>query len=59
MVTLNLAKNIDSGENPARYTEVVSCNDCSKWIVAMQDEIKSLQNVVLSKITQGEESCLM
>ena len=40
---LNVADDIDSNLEPSTYTKVVSCDDSSKWMIAMQEEMESLQ----------------
>ena len=39
---LNVAQGIDSCEEPSTYEETVSYEDSSRWIIAMQEEMKSL-----------------
>ena len=39
---LNVAESIDSSEEPATYSEAVSCDDSGRWMIAMQEEIESL-----------------
>ena len=39
---LSVAGNIESSEESSTYEEVVSCSDSGKWMIAMQEEMKSL-----------------
>ena len=39
---LSVADNIESSEEPSTYEEAVSCSDSGKWMVAMQEEMESL-----------------
>ena len=39
---LSVANNIKSSEDPSTYEEVVSCNNSVKWMIAMQEDMKSL-----------------
>ena len=39
---LSVADNIESSEETSTYEEAVSCNDSSKWMIAMQEEMESL-----------------
>ena len=40
--TLNVVEGIDSSEEPSTYTEAASCDDSSRWMIAMQEEMESL-----------------
>ena len=40
---LNVAKGIDYCEEPSTYEEVVSSEDSSRWMIAMQEEMESLR----------------
>jgi hypothetical protein len=40
---LSCAEQVDSSYEPATYSEVIACSDREKWIVAMQDEMQSLE----------------
>ena len=40
--TLSIVDNIESSEESSTYEEAVSCSDSSKWMIAMQEEMKSL-----------------
>ena len=37
-----MADNIKPSEDPSTYEEAVGCNDSSKWMIAMQEEMESL-----------------
>ena len=39
---LNVAKNIDSSAEPSTYLEAVNCDDSSKWMISMKEEMESL-----------------
>ena len=39
---LSIADNIESNQEPSTYEEVVNCNDSSKWMIVMQEEMESL-----------------
>ena len=39
---LSVVDNIESSEESSTYEEVVNCNDSGKWMIAMQEEMKSL-----------------
>ena len=39
---LNVAEEIDSNEEPTSYSEAISCDNSSRWMIAMQEEIESL-----------------
>ncbi|PHT74695.1 putative ATP-dependent RNA helicase DHX37 [Capsicum annuum] len=39
---LNVAEGIYSSEDPSSYSEAVSCNDSGRWMIAMQEEMESL-----------------
>ena len=39
---LSVADNIESSEEPSTYEEAVGCSDSGKWMIAMQEEMKSL-----------------
>nr|CAD1818055.1 unnamed protein product [Ananas comosus var. bracteatus] len=36
------AQETDASEEPCTYTEAVSCNESTKWLLAMEEEMKSL-----------------
>ena len=38
---LSVVDNIESSEEPSTYEEPISCSDSGKWMIAMQEEIKS------------------
>jgi hypothetical protein len=40
---LSCAEQVDSSYEPTTYFEAIACSDHEKWIVAMQDEMKSLE----------------
>lgn len=40
--TLNVAEEINSTEKFVTYIEAISCSDSSKWLIAMQEEMESL-----------------
>jgi hypothetical protein len=40
---LSCAEQVDSSYEPATYSEAIACSDREKWIVAMQDEMQSLE----------------
>lgn len=44
---LNVAENVDSSEEPTTNSEVVSCRDFGRWLIAMQEDVR------LSEIIQG------
>ena len=39
---LNVAEEIDSEEEPATYSEAVTCENSGMWMIAMQEEMESL-----------------
>ncbi|KAG6469553.1 hypothetical protein ZIOFF_070482 [Zingiber officinale] len=39
---LNVAEKIDFNEEPAPLSEAISCHDSGKWMIAIQEEMKSL-----------------
>ena len=41
---LSVVDNIESNEEPSTYEEALSCSDSSKWMIAMQEEMKSHKN---------------
>ena len=36
---LNVAEDIDAGEEPSTYNEAISCVDSEKWLIAMNEEM--------------------
>ena len=38
----SVVDNIESSEEPSTYEEAVSCSDSGKWMITMQEEMKSL-----------------
>ena len=40
--SLSVADNIDSSEEPSTYEEAVSCSNLGKWMIVMQEGMKSL-----------------
>ena len=56
---LSVADNIESGEEPSTYEEVVSCSDSGKWMIAMQEEMESLHKNVtwdLVRLPKGKKA---
>ena len=41
-LSVAVADNIESSEEPSTYEESVSCSDSGKWMIAMQEEMESL-----------------
>ena len=39
---LNVAEDIDTGEEPSTYKKVISCMDSEKWLIVMHEEMESL-----------------
>ncbi|XP_047261578.1 uncharacterized protein LOC124895179, partial [Capsicum annuum] len=39
---LNVAEGINSGEEPSSYSEVVTCDDSDRWMIAMKEEMELL-----------------
>ena len=39
---LSIVDNIESSEEYSTYEKAVSCSDSGKWMIAMQEEMKSL-----------------
>ena len=39
---LNVAEDVDFNQEPSTYKEAVNCDDSSKWMIAMQEEMKLL-----------------
>ena len=39
---LSIAQEVNDGVEPASYTKVVSCDESSQWVMAMNEEIESL-----------------
>ena len=56
---LSVVDNIESGEEPSTYEEVVSCSDSSEWMIAMQEEMESLHKNVtwdLVRLPKGKKA---
>ena len=56
---LNVAENIDAGEEPSTYNEAISCVDSEKWLIAMNEEMESLHKNgtwVLVKLPKGKKA---
>jgi len=44
---LSVAKEIEGVAEPSDYSEAITSADCSNWLTAMQDEMESLEKMVL------------
>ena len=44
---LSVAKEIEGVAEPSNYSEAITSADCSNWLTAMQDEMESLEKMVL------------
>jgi hypothetical protein len=42
--TLAVAQETNVAFEPSSYSEAISCDNSTKWLVAMNDEFESLQN---------------
>ena len=54
---LSVTQEVNDGIEPTSYTEVVSCADSSKWLIAMNEEIESLHKNstwVLTELPKGK-----
>jgi hypothetical protein len=40
---LSCNEEVDCSAEPSTYTEAIISSDCEKWVVAMQDEMQSLE----------------
>lgn len=50
--TLSVTKEVPEGVDPSIYTEAISCPNSSNWILAMQEEVKSLQKNQIWKLCE-------
>lgn len=41
-LAISVAQEIEAGAEPSTYSEAISCDDSTRWLVAMQEEIESL-----------------
>ena len=45
---LSVAEEIEGNSEPSNYSKAITSVDCNNWVTTMQDEMESLEKMVLS-----------